>query len=238
MSVMLKHRDAPLPSLAADRPEVSPELEAVFARMVAKRPSDRYPTMAEVVRQLEQIRTRSLPAGPPQSSRSPAAAPASSDRTVALDSPTATTDQGTAAFELGPGAALEEPATEARPLAALTVVVAEPSRTQAGIIRNYLKQLGIETVHAAGSGREVIDTIRRVGAGVVISSLHLSDMTGVQLAAALRADPAGRSVGFVLATTGSGSELMAGFAKDARTVVMPKPFDLDRLTKAIASVTG
>jgi CheY-like chemotaxis protein len=84
----------------------------------------------------------------------------------------------------------------------------------------------------------VIDTIRRVGAGVVISSLHLSDMTGVQLAAALRADPAGRSVGFVLATTGSGSELMAGFAKDARTVVMPKPFDLDRLTKAIASVTG
>ena len=80
--------------------------------------------------------------------------------------------------------------------------------------------------------------MKRVGARVVISSLHLSDMTGVQLAAALRADPAARSVGFVLATSERQPELMAGFPGDARTVVMPKPFDLARLTQAIASVTG
>ena len=237
MSVMLKHRDAAIPSLSAARPDVPPDLDAVFARMVAKRPDDRYPSMSEVVRDLEQIRAR-LPASGASPPGRPGAAAAPADRTVALDSPLAPTGGDATGFELGSGVVIESAPAPVNPLARLGAVVAEPSRTQAGIIRNYLKQLGIESVQLTGTGREVIDIVKRGGAGVVVSSLHLSDMTGVQLAVALRGDPHGRDVGFVLATSGSGSELMAGFPQDARTVVMPKPFDLDRLSQAIASVVA
>ena len=118
----------------------------------------------------------------------------------------------------------------------MTVIVAEPSRTQAGIIRSFLQQLGITAVHPANSGRQVIELVSKVGAQIVISSLHLSDMTGGQLVDCLRADPACSGVGFVLATSGADSEVAAHIHREPRTVVMPKPFDLARLEQAIGSV--
>ncbi|MCS7304286.1 MAG: protein kinase [Thermoguttaceae bacterium] len=53
VEVLMAHRDAPIPSLRAARPEVSDDLDRIFQRMVAKRPEDRFASMAEVIRALE-----------------------------------------------------------------------------------------------------------------------------------------------------------------------------------------
>ena len=47
------HAQGEIPSLSQQRPEVSEELNALFAKMVAKRPEDRQQTMAEVIADLE-----------------------------------------------------------------------------------------------------------------------------------------------------------------------------------------
>jgi CheY-like chemotaxis protein len=234
MALMLKHRDAAIPSLCGARPDVPPELNAIFVQMVAKRPEDRQATMGNVVRQLEQVRARPTAAGAPHVGRSAAAAVAAPERTVALDSPLAAGFQDTGSFEVGPSVA----DTEARRLAGMVAVIAEPSRTQAGIIRTYLRQLGIESAHTARSGREAVETVKRVGAELLISSMHLTDMTGVDLAVAVQADPECRRVRFVLATSETDADTLAALPQNSRTAVMPKPFDLDLLTRAIASVVN
>ena len=55
MARMLAHRETDIPSLAETRPEVPEELDAVFQKMVAKEPEDRYQTGAELLTDLETI---------------------------------------------------------------------------------------------------------------------------------------------------------------------------------------
>lgn len=53
MSKLLAHRDHPIPSLRAARPEVPEQLEAVFKKMVSKKVDHRYQSMTEVIAALQ-----------------------------------------------------------------------------------------------------------------------------------------------------------------------------------------
>lgn len=55
MAKLLAHRDEPIPELRQNCREATPELEAVFRKMVAKKIQDRYQSMSEVITDLERL---------------------------------------------------------------------------------------------------------------------------------------------------------------------------------------
>ncbi|HEX4147627.1 MAG TPA: protein kinase, partial [Pirellulales bacterium] len=63
MKKILAHREQPVPSLAKERPEVPADLEAVYRKLVAKRPDQRYATMREVREALEAVQAGRRPLG-------------------------------------------------------------------------------------------------------------------------------------------------------------------------------
>ncbi len=219
MALLLKHRDAPIPSLAADRPDVPPALDAVFQRMAAKDPADRLPTMSDLVRALEELK-----AAAGLTDARPSVAPSG----VNPSNPTASLGSA-------PETTAVTPPSVARP-AVRTVVLAEPSRTQAGIIRRYLAELGVVDVHTAGSGREAIELAKRFRADAIVAAMHLSDTTGVELARAVLADAGCEGIGFLLATSASDAEGAGALPVSPRTAIVTKPFDGQQLVRSIAAV--
>jgi serine/threonine protein kinase len=55
VSMLLAHRERPIPSLVDVHPDVPPALDAIFCRMAAKQMSDRFQSMNEVVADLESL---------------------------------------------------------------------------------------------------------------------------------------------------------------------------------------
>jgi len=240
MALLLKHRDAPIPSLREARPDVPAELDEIYRRMVAKRPEDRHPTMAEVVHALEGMRGAVPLADARPAARGPVPAVGASptDVTVVVDpaAPVGSVDFRLTLSASGVGGAPTP--SDVRRVADLKVVLVEPSRAQASIVRKYLQDLGIENVRATGSGRQALEMARQKGTDVILSSMHLADMTGVQLAQALHDDPGCSGVGLVLSSSDSDGGAASKALDAPLTVLLPKPFDLRRLAQSLAQATG
>jgi hypothetical protein len=63
--------------------------------------------------------------------------------------------------------------------------------------------------------------------------MHLSDMTAIELAGVLAADPSGTNIGFVLATSETDGDPAQILPNRRTVVVLRKPFDQTSLTHAL-----
>ncbi len=226
MATLLKHRDAPVPSLTAARGDVPAALDEVFRRMLAKAPADRFPSMAEVVAALEALQpglgpVPSFSPGPGEPPAGPVTpVPASPETTIVAPPPGA-----------GPTVDIRRssPTTSGR----RSVLLVEPSRTQAGIIRKYLQALDVEHVATAASGREALQAVRDDPPDAILSALHLEDMTGVELARQIRDERKAAAPGFVLISSESESQQANLLNQSGQAVVLHKPFTPEMLAQAL-----
>jgi CheY-like chemotaxis protein len=230
MATLLMHQQAPIPSFGAARTDVPPALDQIFRRMVAKKPDERFADMAEVVRALEALAP--VPATTPSQPVKPAAraaAPAPTVADVATGLGSTVPVAGGQTIDLSPA---RIPDTARR-----TALLVEPSRTQAVIIRGYLQKLGFADSPTVPTGTKALEAARNSPPDVVISALHLSDMTGVQLAQQMRAEPQLASTGFVLITSEADAHEADLLSQGGHAVRLTKPFDQDQLSAAVAAAS-
>jgi serine/threonine-protein kinase len=234
MAVLLKHRDEPIPSLAAARPGLPGLVDTLFHRMVAKAPADRYQTMSEVVSVLEALK-ESLSSDfleAPGDSALPAG-------TIAIR-PTPGRSRGLEAT-VGPAPpALDsthvQVASQGVEWSTLSVLLIEPSRVQSGIIRKYLQSQGIRNIAPVTTGREALQCVERDLPNVVISAFHLPDMSGPQLAEKIHASARENAPRFVLISTESEGADAGTLSKCGQTVLLHKPFSPEQLFEALRLV--
>ncbi|MFM7072782.1 MAG: protein kinase domain-containing protein [Planctomycetota bacterium] len=253
LSILLKHRDAPIPDL----PQAPPRLNSLFHRMLAKRPEDRVQRMDEVVRELEAIvaamatdatttdattgaavndgttRPNSGPTQSPTAPRSGPPAVAASGVATSPDAP-ANSQWSSASTPRHADQTQDFSITALR----MTALVVEPSRVQAAIIRGFLQEHGVEVLATAGRGEEAIELVRRHQPNAVVSAMQLPDFTGVRLAERIRTECEMVAPGFVLVTTGASDDESRHFAHLPRVVSLCKPFSSQQLWQALGRVTG
>jgi eukaryotic-like serine/threonine-protein kinase len=236
MATLLKHKLDSIPSLAEGRPDVPPQLDAVFQRMLAKDPSERFQTMGEVVQALEEIEAQlpeaSTAAGTAQTSPPSAATrqelPPRHVLETSLPGLAGTTDQTTVSRPRPSPAPREK---------SLRVLLVEPSRTQSGIIRKYLQAKGFQSIVAASSGNEALVAARAEAPDAILSALHLPDMTGVELAQQIRSEAKTAAPGFVLISSEADSAGAGSLSGCGKAVLLKKPFTPEQLVGALAVVS-
>jgi len=224
MAILLKHRDAEIPTLSAVS-GTPPQLDALFRRMLAKHADQRVQLMSEVVAELEAI---ALTIGPDQHAQErmsttmmmPSGIPGVSDATISMNQP--------------PGLTV---ATEPD-VAPITVLVVEPSRVQASIIRRYLEEHSVSVSGAVASGRDAISAVQSLRPSVVISAMHLPDINGVELAQRIRSEIRVDAPGFILVTSESDDAESISLSRLNRVLVLQKPFSSRQLVETFRLVTG
>jgi serine/threonine protein kinase len=207
MEKLLAHREQPAPSLRTSRADVSESIDQVFRRMLAKKPEDRFQSAAELI---EAIGACEIPSG--------------SSVDFLLGASLLPVDQIAPTTDVPPA-----------PLAVddLTIVLIEPSRTQSLVITGLLRQLGVQRINRFSEAIKALDAARAARPDIVISAMHLSEMTGIDLLKRLRADPALAKLPFLLVSSETDYPPLAQLNDEVRVAILPKPFDGELLNWTI-----
>lgn len=225
VSILLKHRDGPIPSIRALRGDVPEALDELFRRMVAKTPETRIQQMEEVISALGAIAAQ-IPATPRQQN--------ASSGTVEMPGGIAALSSGTFAIDASTELTTSVPVAVGQ----LSVLIIEPSRVQASIIKGYLQDRSANVVGVCSNGADAMNAVLSMRPRAVVSSMYLSDTDGVELARRIRAQVTSDAPGFVLITSEADDHESSSLSKLSRVVQILKPFSADQLMEALSLVTG
>lgn len=117
----------------------------------------------------------------------------------------------------------------------LTVFVVEPSNVQSQFIDTHLKSLGVLSTVAFKDGTSALRAMAENRPDVVISSMHLPDMTGGDLVGRMRAQEATRNVAFILVSSESNPHYLEPVRQSGSSAILGKPFTAEQMKKALAT---
>ena len=117
----------------------------------------------------------------------------------------------------------------------LSVLLVEPSSTQQRIIINHLNGFGVMNIERVKTGREALDLMNKDKHDLVISAMHLEDMTGTELVQNMRMDDGMREIPFMLISSETHFRYLEPIRQAGVIAILPKPYEIDQLKRGLYS---
>ncbi|VAW76543.1 Chemotaxis regulator - transmits chemoreceptor signals to flagellar motor components CheY [hydrothermal vent metagenome] len=111
----------------------------------------------------------------------------------------------------------------------LEVLLVEPSSTQHRIIEGYLTELGAPGIRWAQSGEAALMMMQEAIPDLVISTMHLPDMTGTELVLQMREEERLIDIAFMLISSETGIRYLEPLRQAGVVAMLPKPCSQDQL---------
>jgi two-component system chemotaxis response regulator CheY len=118
----------------------------------------------------------------------------------------------------------------------LDVLLVEPSATQQKIIKEYLQELGVTEIRWVEDAGQALAAMNSIVPDLVISAMHLPDMTGTRLLQAMRAVDRTLDVPFMLVSSETDIRYLGPLRQAGVMAILPKPFSRQQLRTSLHAV--
>ena len=118
----------------------------------------------------------------------------------------------------------------------LRILLVEPSTAQKHHIERRLNALGIQYIQSVVNGDLALRSLGNSAPDLVISAMHLPDMTGTDLILKIRTGDKLRNIPFMLISSETHYRYLEPIRQAGVIATLPKPFSRDQLEKSIYAV--
>ncbi|RFA29960.1 two-component system response regulator [Alkalilimnicola ehrlichii] len=115
----------------------------------------------------------------------------------------------------------------------LSILLVEPSSTQARIIVEHLANVGLNKIEVVHNGRDALTEMKRHVPDLVLSAMYFEDMTGSDLVETMRSDSMLEYTPFILVSSETHPHNLEPIRQAGVLAILPKPFDLADLKRAL-----
>lgn len=117
----------------------------------------------------------------------------------------------------------------------LHVLLVEPSTIQQRFIIGHLNSFGVMSIDAVNSGADALARLDPQIHDLVISSMHLPDMTGTELVQNMRMDERLHDIPFMLISSETKFRYLEPIRQAGVIAILPKPYEVEQLLRALYS---
>ncbi|MFT5277481.1 MAG: two-component system chemotaxis response regulator CheY [Granulosicoccus sp.] len=115
----------------------------------------------------------------------------------------------------------------------LHILLVEPSDTQSRIIKTLLLAENVPTVDVVKTVEEAKASLRVHGADMVVSTMYLSDGSGLDILKFIKDDEANASLPFMLVSSENSLSKLDEFKQAGVAAILPKPFEPIHLARGL-----
>lgn len=120
-------------------------------------------------------------------------------------------------------------------IADLALTFIEPSSTQKKVIAGHLQDLGISRVEWFRDAASALKDMRQYQPDLVVSAMHLPDMSGTELVQLMREDSELEHIPFMVVSSEHSDYYLEPARQAGVVAILSKPFDPEDLKKALYS---